>query len=96
MFDATANHYDRFSFLSIHYPDFFLLNDRNVLTDDPARYEMNSLKKLEIRKVKDLLSSKEEVGKVRASLEQRTEKAFNEFAKLKQKVQEMAHQKYLD
>lgn len=57
---------------------------------------MNSLKKVKMRKVKNLLSSKEEVGKARAALEQRTEKAFEEFAKSKQKAQEMAHKKYLD
>lgn len=45
---------------------------------------MNSLKKIKMRKVKNLLSSKEEVGKVRASLEQRTEQAFRDFAKSKQ------------
>lgn len=57
---------------------------------------MNSLKKMKMRKVKNLLSSKEDVSKVRTSLEQRTEKAFNDFTKSKQKVREMAHQKYLD
>lgn len=57
---------------------------------------MNSLKKVKMKKVKDLLSSKEAVSKVRASLEQRTEKAFCDIAKSKQKVQEMAHLKYLD
>lgn len=57
---------------------------------------MNSLKKVEMKKVEDLLSSKEAVSKVRTSLEQKTEKAFSDFAKSKQKVQEMAHQKYLD
>ena len=57
---------------------------------------MNSLKKVEMKKVENLLSSKEEVRKVRTSLEQKTEKAFSDFAKSKQKVQEMAHQKYLD
>lgn len=38
LFDATANHWDRFAFLSIHYPDFLLLNDRSILTDDPKRF----------------------------------------------------------
>ena len=38
IFDATANQYDRFAFLVIHYPDFLLLNDRNCLTDDPERF----------------------------------------------------------
>lgn len=38
LFDATANQYDRFSFLSIHYPDFLLLNNRNYLTENPKRF----------------------------------------------------------
>lgn len=53
---------------------------------------MDSLKKVKMRKVENLLSSKEEVGKARAALEQRTEKAFKEFAVSKRKAQEMAHQ----
>ena len=57
---------------------------------------MNSLKKLKMKKVKNLLSSKEDVKKVRSSLEQKTAQAFVDFAKSKQKVQEMAHLKYLD
>lgn len=43
LFDATANHMDRLAFLSIHYPDFLLLNDRNVLTDDPERFKLGDL-----------------------------------------------------
>lgn len=57
---------------------------------------MNSLKKIKMRKVKNLLSSKEAVEKLRTDLEQRTAQAFDDFAKSKQKVQEMAHLKYLD
>jgi hypothetical protein len=57
---------------------------------------MNSLKKLKMKKVTGLLSSKEDVRKVRSSLEQKTAQAFAEFAKSKQKVQELAHLKYLD
>ncbi|MDL1983557.1 MAG: hypothetical protein LWX54_05110 [Deltaproteobacteria bacterium] len=57
---------------------------------------MNSLKKLKMKKVKNLLSSKEDVNKVRSSLEQKTAQTFVDFAKSKQKVQEMAHLKYLD
>jgi hypothetical protein len=34
LFDATANPHDRFAFLSIHYPDFLLLNDRDCLTNE--------------------------------------------------------------
>jgi hypothetical protein len=44
IFDATANHHDRFAFLSIHYPDFILLNDRNYLTNDPKRFLSGNLK----------------------------------------------------
>jgi hypothetical protein len=57
---------------------------------------MNSLKKLKMKKVKNLFSSKEDVSKVFASLEQKTAQAFADFAKSKQKVLEMAHLKYLD
>ena len=57
---------------------------------------MNSLKKLKMRKVKGFLASKEEVGKVRSALENKTAQAFADFAKSKQIVQEMAHLKYLD
>lgn len=38
IFDATANHWDRLSFLAIHYPDFILFNDRNKLGDSPDRF----------------------------------------------------------
>ena len=38
IFDATANHEDRFSFLAIHYPDFILFNDRNQLGNGPNRF----------------------------------------------------------
>lgn len=38
IFDATANHEDRFSFLAIHYPDFILFNDRNKLGNQPGRF----------------------------------------------------------
>ena len=57
---------------------------------------MNSLKKLKMKKVKNLLSSKEDVNKVRSSLEQKTAQAFVDFSKSKQKAQQMAHLKYLD
>ena len=43
LFDATANPYDRMAFLSIHYPDFLLLNNRNFLTDDPRRFNFGKL-----------------------------------------------------
>jgi hypothetical protein len=38
IFDATGNHEDRFSFLAIHYPDFILFNDRNILGNRPDRF----------------------------------------------------------
>jgi len=41
--DATANQFDRFAFLVIHYPDFLLLNDRTYLTDDPKRFNVHSV-----------------------------------------------------
>ena len=43
LFDATANYRDRFAFLSVHYPDFLLLNDRNVLTNSPERFSVFEL-----------------------------------------------------
>ncbi len=57
---------------------------------------MNSLKKLKMKKIKNLLSTKEEVVRVRSSLEKKTAHAFDEFAKSKQKTQELSHLKYLD
>jgi hypothetical protein len=44
IFDATANQYDRFAFLAIHYPDLLLLNDRSFLTDDPKRFSVHRVK----------------------------------------------------
>lgn len=43
LFDATANWLDRMAFLSIHYPDFFMLNDRDYLTDDPKKFKYGRL-----------------------------------------------------
>jgi hypothetical protein len=43
IFDATANPNDRLAFLAIHYPDLLLLNDRDALTDDPARFTVDRL-----------------------------------------------------
>ena len=57
---------------------------------------MNSLKKLKMKKVKNLFSVKEDVKKVRSSLEKKTNEAFVEFDRSKQKAQELAHLKYLD
>ena len=44
IFDATANHLDRLSFLAIHYPDFILYNDRNKLGDNPDRFKLKTPK----------------------------------------------------
>ena len=61
---------------------------------------MYAVKKLrnqkKIKKATDILSTPEEVKAFRVSLEQKTEKAFEEFAEGKQKVREMAHMQYLD
>lgn len=57
---------------------------------------MDSLKKIKMSEEKDLLSTKEAVANLRASLEQKTEQAFKDFAKARLKSQEMAHHKYLD
>ncbi|ADH86705.1 viral A-type inclusion protein [Desulfurivibrio alkaliphilus AHT 2] len=57
---------------------------------------MRSLKRVRMQKAKGVLSSKEEVRKARASLEKKTEQAFADFAKSKQKAIEVAHLKYLD
>ncbi|HIJ95546.1 MAG TPA: hypothetical protein HPP94_07395 [Desulfuromonadales bacterium] len=43
IFDATASHRDRFSFLAIHYPDFILFNDRDALGDAPNRFKYEHL-----------------------------------------------------
>ncbi len=57
---------------------------------------MHSLKKLKMNKVKDEFSSKEDVRKVRASLERKTADAFVVFAMSRQKVHERAQLQYLD
>jgi len=57
---------------------------------------MKSLKKLKMKKVTNLLTSKVDVRKVRCSLEDRTDKDFISFVKSKHKVNEMAHLKFLD
>jgi hypothetical protein len=43
LFDATANPHDRMAFLSIHYPDFLLLNNRDFLTNDPKRFSIHAV-----------------------------------------------------
>lgn len=48
LFDATANPHDRRAFLSIHYPDFLLLNNRDFLTDDPKRFSLYEVDPVEI------------------------------------------------
>lgn len=57
---------------------------------------MRSLKKVKLKKTANVLTTKEEVRIARMSLEMKTEQAFADFAKSKQKVQEQAHLKYLD
>ena len=49
-----------------------------------------------MKKTTHALTTKDDVRKARTSLEVKTEQAFSEFAKAKQKVQEQAHLKYLD
>jgi len=49
-----------------------------------------------MKKVKNLFSEKKDLKKIRFSLEKKTDQAFVEFARSKQKVQELAHMKYLD
>jgi hypothetical protein len=56
---------------------------------------MISFKKLEMKKV-NMFSSEEEVERVISSLEEKTAQSLIAFAKSKQKVQGMAHLKYLD
>ncbi|MEA3415458.1 MAG: hypothetical protein U9R02_04765 [Thermodesulfobacteriota bacterium] len=48
LFDATANPHDRMAFLSIHYPDFLLLNNRDFLTNDPERFSIYAVNTDEI------------------------------------------------
>ena len=43
LFDATATPRDIMAFLSIHYPDFFLLNNRDFLTNDPKRFSIHAV-----------------------------------------------------
>ena len=43
LFDATANPHGRMAFLSIHYPDFLLLNNRDFLTNDPKRFSIHAV-----------------------------------------------------
>ena len=40
IFDATANHLDPLAFLAIHYPDYLLLNNRDIDTSDPKRFSV--------------------------------------------------------
>jgi len=43
IFDSTANKRDMFSFMYIHYPGFFLINDRNKIGDDPTRFQISEI-----------------------------------------------------
>ena len=49
-----------------------------------------------IKEAKEILATSSEVKGLRVSLERETEESFNAFAAGKQKVNEMAHLKYLD
>jgi len=57
---------------------------------------MNSLKSLKMKKVKGFFASEEAVKEARTALEQKTEKAFRDFAHSKQNVRDLAHKKHLD
>ena len=57
---------------------------------------MNSLRSLKMKKVKDLLATKEDVKSARVALEKKTEKALRESIRSKQKARELAHVTYLD
>ncbi len=48
LFDATANPHDIMAFLSIHYPDFLLLNNRDFLTNDPKRFNIHAVDTAEV------------------------------------------------
>lgn len=48
LFDATANKHDRLAFLSIHYPGFLLLNNRDCLTDECKRFTIHEVDSDEI------------------------------------------------
>ena len=67
-----------------------------VMSTTYVRYSMNSLKSLKMKKTKRFLVSRETVKKTRMALEQETEKDFQEFARSRQNVRELAHKKYLD
>ena len=43
IFDSTANKYDRFSFMYIHYPGFLLINDRNKVGNDMTRFDTSEI-----------------------------------------------------
>ncbi len=41
IWDATANHYDPYAFLAIHYPEAIIINNRDSMADDPSRFLIN-------------------------------------------------------
>jgi len=41
LWDATASHKDRYSFILIHYPEHIIINDRDSLVDSPKRFSLN-------------------------------------------------------
>lgn len=57
---------------------------------------MIALKRLKMKKMKNFMSSKEEVRNARIELEEKTEDAFREFDRSRQAVREMARTKLLD
>jgi len=42
VWDSTANHFDDFSFLFIHYPERLIVNDRNSLKDGHERFSFDT------------------------------------------------------
>lgn len=57
---------------------------------------MRSLKRIKTRDTANVFATKDDVRKARQALETKTEPAYAEFAKAKQKIQEQAHLRYLD
>jgi hypothetical protein len=52
---------------------------------------MISLKKLKMKKVYNLLDTKKKVERARNALEEKTEEAFQEFARNRRKAHRLAH-----
>jgi len=43
LWDATANKYDPFSFIALHYPELLVLNDRDSLSPGPDRLQATAV-----------------------------------------------------